>query len=174
MASEPKPGTPDPLAAFMEPLTDGRLSWQDLHDMQRVEIAQLTAELSTLRAELERVTQERDAYKKAKAENDERFMLERDAARRELERVKGLCQESLTLFERMDYDHDCPLCNFPRTKGNHTCELTTLMQALAAALSESQCECKPTSSKICDFCVKDAEAAAAALAEKGESEDANQ
>lgn len=56
--------------------------------------------------------------------------------RAELERVKGLCQESLTLFERMDYDHDCPLCNFPRTKGNHTCELTTLMHALAAALAE--------------------------------------
>ena len=35
-----------------------------------------------------RVVAERDAYRKAKAENDERFMLERDAARAELARVR--------------------------------------------------------------------------------------
>jgi len=43
------------------------------------------ADLDKARADLARVTGERDAYKRAKAENDERFMTERDAARRDLE-----------------------------------------------------------------------------------------
>ena len=40
-------------------------------------------------ADVERLTHERDAYRKAKAENDERFMLERDAARAEVERLRA-------------------------------------------------------------------------------------
>ena len=36
-------------------------------------------------ADVERLTRERDAYRKAKAENDERFMLERNDARAEAE-----------------------------------------------------------------------------------------
>lgn len=44
--------------------------------------------LDEARAEVERLTRERDAYKKAKSENDERFMLERDAARAEVEHLR--------------------------------------------------------------------------------------
>lgn len=39
-------------------------------------------------SEVERVTRERDAYRKAKQENDERFMLEAAAARDEVARLR--------------------------------------------------------------------------------------
>lgn len=41
------------------------------------------------RAEIARLIRELDAYKKAKAENDERFMLERDEARADLRIVRA-------------------------------------------------------------------------------------
>lgn len=40
-----------------------------------------------LREELARVIRERDAYRRAKQENDERFMIERDEAREEARRL---------------------------------------------------------------------------------------
>lgn len=40
-----------------------------------------------LREELARVIRERDAYRRAKQENDERFMRERDEAREEARRL---------------------------------------------------------------------------------------
>jgi len=43
---------------------------------------------------------ERDAYKKAKAENDERFMLERDEARAEVARLREALQRAA--------NHACP------------------------------------------------------------------
>ena len=43
----------------------------------------MTSPLLDARAQVAALTAERDAYKRAKAENDERFMLERDEARRE-------------------------------------------------------------------------------------------
>lgn len=47
--------------------------------------------------ELEALEKERDAYKRAKAENDERFMIERDEARNELKALK----------ERRAHDNPC-------------------------------------------------------------------
>jgi chromosome segregation ATPase len=43
-------------------------------------------------AEVRRLTRERDAYKRAKEENDERFLCERDAARAEVELLKKKCE----------------------------------------------------------------------------------
>ena len=54
---------------------------------------QAADDLRALCAEVERLTRERDAYAKAKAENDERFMLERDAARAEVERLREALRE---------------------------------------------------------------------------------
>ena len=47
-------------------------------------------DLLDARAEVEKITRERDAYRRAKSENDDRFMNERDAARAE---VAALTQE---------------------------------------------------------------------------------
>lgn len=46
--------------------------------------------LLDLRAQLAAVTAERDAYRRAKQENDERYMIERDAARAEVERMRAV------------------------------------------------------------------------------------
>lgn len=63
--------------------------------------AKLAEDVDALTGEVERLTRERDAYKKAKAENDERFMLERDEARgqrdesvRQLRHYVALLRES--------------------------------------------------------------------------------
>ncbi len=53
---------------------------------------------------LEAVTRERDAYRKAKAENDERFMLERDAARAEVERLRASLIDANVEVERLRRD----------------------------------------------------------------------
>ena len=45
------------------------------------DVPTLLAAVRAQRDEIERLTTERDAYKRAKAENDDRFMLERDEAR---------------------------------------------------------------------------------------------
>lgn len=45
--------------------------------------------INALLDEVERLRHERDAYMRAKQENDERFMNERDAARNEVERLKA-------------------------------------------------------------------------------------
>jgi len=47
------------------------------------------SEVEDLKAQLEEVTKERDSYKKAKQENDERFMRERDEARAHAERFEA-------------------------------------------------------------------------------------
>lgn len=44
-----------------------------------------------LREELAKMTRERDAYRRAKQENDERFMIERDEAREE---ARSLAREN--------------------------------------------------------------------------------
>lgn len=43
--------------------------------------------IRALREELAAMTRERDAYKRAKGENDDRFMIERDTAREELRKA---------------------------------------------------------------------------------------
>lgn len=60
-----------------------------------------------LLAEVDRLRAERDSYKKAKAENDERLMLERDAAR---EDVRWLLSEFGSEHWRDCDDSGCYLC----------------------------------------------------------------
>lgn len=66
------------------------------------------ARIAALEANLAATTKERDAYNKAKQENDERFMIERDEARAALaesrERVAGLVAalEPFAIFAKND------------------------------------------------------------------------
>jgi hypothetical protein len=53
----------------------------------RTDVPALCLAVDMLREELARVTRERDAYRRAKQENDERFMCERDEAREEARRL---------------------------------------------------------------------------------------
>lgn len=51
------------------------------------------AEVSRLTAEVERLTRELNAYKRAKAENDDRYMGERDEARRRVAELEAALRE---------------------------------------------------------------------------------
>lgn len=75
---------------------------------------------AVVKRQLEDMTKERDAYRKAKQENDERFMLERDAARRErdeaLAEVQRLRDQQVeydpygeAVERRVIWDDDCPV-----------------------------------------------------------------
>jgi len=50
------------------------------------------------------VTRERDAYRKAKQENDERFMTERDLARQRASRAENLCVLLAASLSRAIYE----------------------------------------------------------------------
>ena len=53
--------------------------------------------LNALMSEIDRLTRELEAYRKAKAENDERFMIERDEARRERDEARRMLGECYVL-----------------------------------------------------------------------------
>jgi hypothetical protein len=57
--------------------------------MLRARDESMRAEVSLLRAERDELARQLEAYKRAKAENDERFMLERDAAESEVRRLRA-------------------------------------------------------------------------------------
>ena len=59
-------------------------------DALLVEVGRLGNEVTVARKDAEQAIRERDAYQRAKAENDERFLTERDAARSEVERLRAL------------------------------------------------------------------------------------
>lgn len=66
--------------------------------------ADLAAAANLANAKLAAAEKERDAYKRAKAENDERFQLERDQARAECERLRALGSEYV---QGVKGCHDC-------------------------------------------------------------------
>lgn len=59
------------------------------------------------RTELANLTRERDAYKRAKMENDERFQLEAAEAR---ERLQGVVALVRGFLERIRYNDHCQVC----------------------------------------------------------------
>ena len=61
-----------------------------MHVSYKNSMRKAAAEILMLRAQLEVMTRDRDAYAKAKCENDDRFMGECDQAREELMREKAL------------------------------------------------------------------------------------
>lgn len=79
------------------------------------EAAHLTAENGRLREALTELTAERDAYKRAKAENDERFMLERDAARRERDEARQQLAEERARVAPVADTGDCRTCKWADT-----------------------------------------------------------
>ena len=80
----------DPLLG-PEDIADYR-AWRAAHPARgidrRFELA-LVRDWEWMRQEIDRLRAERDAYKRAKAENDERYMLERDEARAEVARLRA-------------------------------------------------------------------------------------
>lgn len=68
-----------------------------------VGVLTIATDVHALLAEVNRLTIERDAYRRAKQENDDRFMRERDEARAEIDR---LCRENLNLKEMIDAGGD--------------------------------------------------------------------
>lgn len=66
----------------------------DGRSMVAVPFAAAIKHLRATLAEVDRLTGERDAYKRAKAENDERFMLERDEARAERDALRDQLDEA--------------------------------------------------------------------------------
>jgi DNA repair exonuclease SbcCD ATPase subunit len=79
----------------------------------REAIRQDDEEYRSLKAQLAEALRERDAYKKAKAENDERFMRERDEAReqlaeaqKEVERLAAACDDNEAELEDVQDKHE--------------------------------------------------------------------
>lgn len=73
--------------------TGVELTWPDHADLcvwLLEQLARVEGERNDATDKLDVAEKERDAYKRAKAENDERFMIERDEARAEVERLKEL------------------------------------------------------------------------------------
>lgn len=84
----------------------------------------LAADLLDARAQVATLTAERDAYKRAKAENDERFMLERDEARSErdtaLARIAALEAEAARLAPAaMVATPECGICGGEHATTDH-------------------------------------------------------
>jgi hypothetical protein len=98
-ASEVMPGQPDPKDRRIAELEAAGQAWVELHNRQYRE---MEAERDQLHARVQELERERDAYKRAKEENDERFMIERDEARAECERLKAICSRRTELAERVD------------------------------------------------------------------------
>ncbi len=71
------------------PWVDGTEILQGEHEADIGSIGVVNQLYIDLRKQLEEMTRERDAYRKAKQENDERFMNERDAAREEVVKLKA-------------------------------------------------------------------------------------
>ena len=65
---------------------------------------------------------ERDAYKRAKAENDERFMLERDQARRERDEARQQLAEERARVAPVADTGDCRTCKWADTVVCHNPE----------------------------------------------------
>lgn len=61
-------------------------------DEALAELEDQIARAAVARAQRDEAIRERDAYKQAKAENDERFSIERDEARAEVERLRAAIQ----------------------------------------------------------------------------------
>lgn len=68
-----------------------RMRSEALSEAPRVAEGEAMTENERLREELAKMTRERDAYRRAKQENDERFMIERDEAREE---ARSLAREN--------------------------------------------------------------------------------
>ena len=86
------PVTPEP---DYEALIAELRRWASLSDDDDGVLGVMTAAaaaITDLRRQLAEVTHERDTYKRAKEENDERFMLERDAAREESARLAAVIE----------------------------------------------------------------------------------
>ena len=96
---EPTTWTPERALEWFRELGDKSIDasafskkWGGLHDEVFIAIAALesaAAEIERQKARADAAGRERDAYRKAKQENDERFCIERDEARAEVERLKA-------------------------------------------------------------------------------------
>jgi hypothetical protein len=75
-----------------------------MHVSYKNSMRKAAAEILSLRVQLEIMTRDRDAYAKAKRENDDRFMSERDEAREQLATEKALRKE--LEFQLMGRDGD--------------------------------------------------------------------
>ena len=75
-----------------------------MHVSYKNSMRKAAAEILMLRTQLEVMTRDRDAYAKAKGENDDRFMGERDEAREQLAQERALRKE--LEFQLMGRDGD--------------------------------------------------------------------
>ncbi len=101
------------------PIGDWRALAEEILGVRADDADALVAEVRRLTAALGDVTASRDAYRRAKSENDERFMRERDEARDALaavtverDRLQRACDEGLP----REYI-ECPACHAQHVEG---------------------------------------------------------
>lgn len=96
------------------------------------------AELEATRERAENAEKDCDAYKKAKEENDERFMLERDAARAEVQRLTSETNDSMLRPKLVEHVLDNDDGWKEAVKGAALCP--TLQSAIALRLQVDRAE----------------------------------
>lgn len=83
-------------------VTDGSNFFVSCGNCISVEINNLEETLKERNAEIERLTKERDGYKRAKEENDERYLTERDEARAQLAEREAACAAMRAVLVRVN------------------------------------------------------------------------
>lgn len=126
----------DKLAALARGCEGSEQCWRESYYAKEDEVAELTAE--------------RDAYKRAKAENDERYLVERDAARSERDQLRARVAElERSLFElrnektasdaahERELEHRDRIIRYDHEKAEfRAAQLTTATEALETVLNE--------------------------------------
>lgn len=126
----------------LEATADGVILWGGVRvavvECDNKELAKLLAAAPALGHALIAMTRERDAYRKAKQENDERFMREREEARAERDalRAKLRWHDALVGVERVLFD--CVAGDAPKEEGDRALKRSKTLKHYGKLITDAR------------------------------------